>query len=109
MNWTQIAEHYWVSPQISEADIEAAAEQGIEVIMCNRPDGEEMGQPVSSDIRAMVEAKNMRFEFLPMAGPSFPMDYIDTVKDLNSAATKTLAYCRSGNRSGILFNAAVNN
>ena len=89
MNWTQLADHYWVSPQISEEDIDAAASQGIEVVMCNRPDGEDAGQPPAEAIQALVEDKGMRFEFLPMSGPSFPAEYIDTVKAINADSKKT--------------------
>lgn len=108
MNWTQIAENYWVAPQLSADDVKQAAEQGFEVIMCNRPDGEEPGQPTSAEMEKMVEAAGLSFVFLPMQGPNFTEDYVSQVKELNAGQKKVLAYCRSGNRSSILFNAAVN-
>lgn len=107
MNVTQIAENYWVSPQLELSDIAAAAEAGYEVIMCNRPDGEAPDQPSSESIKAAAEAANLAFVYLPMQGPVFTEDYVAQVKQLNADNKKVLAYCRSGNRSSILYNAAV--
>lgn len=107
MNWTQIADNYWVAPQLTAEDVKQAASQGIEVIMCNRPDGEEAGQPSADDMKKLTEEAGMRFAFLPMQGPNFTEEYVAEVKQLNAEGRKVLAYCRSGNRSSILFNAAV--
>jgi uncharacterized protein (TIGR01244 family) len=106
MNWTQIADNYWVSPQLETADITAASEAGIEVIVCNRPDNEGEGQINSAEIATLAEDKGLAFIYLPMQGPNFTQEYVDQVKQLNADNKKVLAYCRSGNRSSILFNAA---
>ena len=37
-----------VSPQIAPGDMAEIAAQGFKAIICNRPDGEEAGQPSSS-------------------------------------------------------------
>lgn len=108
MNWTKIAENYWVAPQLTAQDIKQAAEQGMNVIMCNRPDGEEPGQPTSAEMKSAAEAEGLSFVYLPMQGPNFTEDYVRQVKTLNSEQKNVLAYCRSGNRSSILFNAAIN-
>lgn len=107
MNWTQIAESYWVSPQLSIEEVKQAAENGIEVIVCNRPDGESADQIASADIKAAAEANGLAFIYLPMQGPSFTEDYLVQVKGLVEENKKVLAYCRSGNRSNILYNAAI--
>jgi uncharacterized protein (TIGR01244 family) len=106
MNWTQIAENYWVSPQVEEADIIAAKEAGIEVIVCNRPDNESPDQTNSDIVKGYADAQGLDYVYLPMQGPNFSIEYIEQVKQLNSDNKKVLAYCRSGNRSAILFNAA---
>ena len=106
MNWTQIADNYWVSPQLETADVAAAAEAGIEVIVCNRPDNEGPDQINSAEIAAMAEQNGLTFIYLPMQGPNFTPEYVEQVKQLNADSKKVLAYCRSGNRSSILFNAA---
>ena len=108
MHWTQIAANYWVSPQINEQEVAMAANEGFEVIVCNRPDNESADQINSDIIQAATEKAGMKYVFLPMVGANFTKDYIDAVKQLHADGKKVLAYCRSGNRSTILFNSAIN-
>ena len=107
MNWTQIAENYWVSPQITEQDVAQAAAEGFEVIVCNRPDNESADQTSSSAIQAATEQAGLKYLFLPMNGPAYTEDYLAAIQQLNKEGKKVLAYCRSGNRCAILFNAAI--
>ncbi len=105
MSWTQISDNYWVSPQLTESDVTAAKEFGIEVIVCNRPDGESEDQIPSATIQACTQDLGIDFKYLPMNGPNFTVDYVETVEQLISQKKKVLAYCRTGNRSSVLFNA----
>jgi len=107
MNYAQIADNYWVAPQIEIADITKLKLEGFDVVVCNRPDGEELNQPTFSDIEAECADQGMEFHFLPMNGPNFSEEQVQTVKSLINAEKKIFAYCRSGNRSSILFNAAI--
>src|SRR3546814_5317061 len=45
-----------VSPQIDPADVVALAASGFRSIVCNRPDGEEAGQPTAAAIAAAAAA-----------------------------------------------------
>lgn len=107
MTWTQIAENYWVSPQIEQQQIATLKEEGFEVIVCNRPDGEAVDQVSSSDIKKAAEAAGLEFVYLPMQGANFTPEYLAKVQQLNKDGKKVMAYCRSGNRSSILFNASL--
>ncbi len=107
MNWTQIADNYWVSPQIDEQQVVEAAKQGYNVIVCNRPDGESDDQIPSHTIATAAKENGLEFIYLPMQGPNFTPDYVQQIQTLNTENKKVLAYCRSGNRSSILFNAAI--
>lgn len=106
MAWNPITEHYFVTGQISVDDIKEAARQGFEVIMCNRPDGETPDQPNYSELQAAAEAEGLQFLFMPMVGPNFDASYLPQVNELVDNEKKVLAYCRTGNRCTILFNAA---
>lgn len=108
MNMTQIADNYFVAPQLSVDDVSAAKAQGFTTIMCNRPDNEEPNQVNSDKMAAACAEQGLDFVFLPMQGPSFGPDYLPQVQALVNDNKKVLAYCRSGNRSSILFNAAMN-
>lgn len=107
MSWTQIGENYWVSPQISEQQVSQAKQEGFEVIVCNRPDGESADQVPMPIIKAAAEAQDIEYLFLPMNGPIFSENDAQQVQQLLKDGKKVLAYCRSGHRSSVLFNAAA--
>ena len=107
MNWTQIAQNYWVSPQIDASQLTEAKAMGIDTVVCNRPDNEEPGQINSDVLRAACATLELDYLFLPMQGPNFSTDYVEQIQQLNQADKKVLAYCRSGHRSSVLYNAAM--
>lgn len=105
MEITQIAPDYWVSPQLSVEDVAQAKEQGYTAIVCNRPDGEQAGQPTAEDIRKASEEAGLRFANLPMQGPNYTPEMVQELKDLLANEDKVLGYCRTGNRSSVLYRA----
>ncbi|MFT4675609.1 MAG: hypothetical protein ACI9RY_000895 [Reinekea sp.] len=107
MTWTQIAQNYWVSPQISASQLDEAKALGFDTVVCNRPDDEEPGQINSDVIAAACATLGLDYLFLPMQGANFSAEYVEQIQQLNQANKKVLAYCRSGNRSSILYNAAA--
>ena len=50
----QLTESVYVSGQIGPDDLQTLAAQGVRSIICNRPDGEQFGQP---DANQMAEAR----------------------------------------------------
>ncbi|GHF12201.1 TIGR01244 family protein [Kordiimonas sediminis] len=89
-----------VSPQLGPADVQHAAELGFKTIICNRPDGEEAGQPDSATIAKAAAEAGLAWHYVPMAGGNLTPDLIsETANILASAETPILAYCRSGTRS----------
>lgn len=106
MNLTQLDATYWVAPQITVEDVSEAKNQGFDVIVCNRPDGEAADQTPAADIKRASEAAGIKFVELPMRGPNFTPEQAETLKALLEQNDKVLGYCRSGNRSSILYRAA---
>jgi len=107
MNPTQLSDLVYVYGQINASDIESLKAQGFMTVICNRPDGEEPGQPSASLIQSAVEGAGMRFFYVPF-NPSNPSETM--VADFSAALDaapegKVLAYCRSGNRSSRLWQA----
>jgi uncharacterized protein (TIGR01244 family) len=94
-----------VSPQISLADIAAAKEQGVTLIINNRPDDEEPGQIAGDDIKAAAEAAGITYVAIPVGHSGFSAPQIDALDKALDAAEdgKTLAFCRSGTRSTLLW------
>ncbi len=98
-NFRQVTDLISVSPQINQSDIDAAKAAGIELIINNRPDGEEVSQPTNDDLSAYAAEQGINWAFIPVVGGELTLDGI---KDMGFALKdnkKTLAYCRSGTRS----------
>ena len=87
--------------QLLPGDVEAAVAAGVEVVVNNRPDGEEPGQPASADIERAARAAGLRYHHIPVAGGIGP----DQVAAMAAAMDegKLLAFCRSGTRSTWLW------
>ena len=97
-----LTDDFAVSAQIRIEDVPAYAEHGFKVLIVNRPDGEDPGQPRASDMRAAAEAAGMSFHEIPMVATQFDDDMIARTKAAADEG-KTLAYCRSGMRSSVLW------
>ena len=96
----RVDDTFAVSPQIEPADAQALAGAGFKTLICNRPDGEEPGQPSTSEIGAAAAQAGLAFHFIPVIGRSFTDDVIQAFARVRHAAEEPmLAYCRSGTRS----------
>jgi uncharacterized protein (TIGR01244 family) len=93
-----------VSPQIGIADIAAAKDMGVTLIINNRPDGEEPGAPQGDEIEAAAKAAGMAYVSIPVTHAGFAEWQLTAMADALAAYEgKTLAYCRSGTRSTLLW------
>ena len=96
-----------VSPQISLADVDAAKTEGVALIVNNRPDGEDPTAPQSADIEAAAKAAGIDYVAIPITHSGFSAPQVDAmIEALENAKGKTLAYCRSGTRSTLLWSLA---
>jgi uncharacterized protein (TIGR01244 family) len=89
-----------VAGQIDVADLAEARRQGITMIVNNRPDNEDPGQPTSAEIEAAAEAAGIDYRHIPIArgmGPAQIEEMVSALSELGDG--KMLAYCRSGMRS----------
>jgi len=106
----KIENNVFASPQISIADVLAAKEQGITIIVNNRPDGEEPTAPQSADIEAAAKAAEINYIGIPITHAGFSRPQIDAMREqldqIASDGGKMLAYCRSGTRSTLLWSLA---
>jgi uncharacterized protein (TIGR01244 family) len=89
-----------VAPQISVDQVAEAAKLGFTMIINNRPEQEEPGQPSGEAIREAARAAGLAYVAIPIAPGSFSPAQIDaTRKALDEAKGPVLAFCRSGTRS----------
>jgi uncharacterized protein (TIGR01244 family) len=87
--------------QLRPDDIAAAAAEGVAVIVNNRPDGEEPGQPASADIERAARAAGLGYHHIPIAGGIGP-DQVEAMARVLDEG-KALVFCRSGTRSTYLW------
>lgn len=102
-HFTPIAEGFYVAPQIRPEDIAEAKASGVTLIINNRPDGEEFGQPKGADIEAAARAAGISYVAIPVTGMNIGPAQLDAFdKAVAGSEGATLAFCRSGTRSTVL-------
>lgn len=106
MKLIAVNEHLSVSGQIEVADIELLATDGVEVILCNRPDNEEAGQPSFSELAAAANATGIEAIQLPFKNGEMQSTQVEEMARLLQKSKRLHAFCRSGNRSFCLYAAA---
>ncbi len=96
-----------VSSQIQPGDIAAIAADGFTTIICNRPDGEDTGQPTASEVAAECEAHGVSFALILIDRNGLTMDMVEKFRRAVAISEGlVLAYCRSGQRSSVLWQAS---
>ena len=102
--YRQLDEKTLVNGQISPDDVAELKALGVTLIVNNRPDGEDVGQPESDDIEAAAKAAGIDYRHVPIARGLGPSD-IEAMRDaMHSVGDgKLFAFCRSGNRSTLAW------
>lgn len=101
---TPISNGVFITSQLHPDAINHLRRRGIRTLVDIRPDGEDAGQPSSTDIEHAAKAKDVSFYYIPVPHESIP----DTAVDGLSAAMKAspppmVLYCRTGRRAVRLF------
>jgi uncharacterized protein (TIGR01244 family) len=98
----QLSDNVMVSGQVAPHEVAGLAEQGITMLVNNRPDGEEPGQPPAGEIEEAAAAAGISYRFVPILRGIGPADIEEMQKALREAeGGKLLAFCRSGTRSAL--------
>ena len=93
-----------VAPQIDTDQIADAKAQGVTLVINNRPDGESPSEPQGAEIEAAARAAGLDYVAIPVGHGGFSQPQVDAMAAaLAGAEGKTLAYCRSGTRSTLLW------
>ncbi len=93
-----------VAPQIAPEDLAEAAALGVTLVINNRPDEEEAGQPEGQAIANAAEQAGLAYRAIPVTHAGFSHGQVDAMVDaLEQAQGPVLAYCRSGTRSTYLW------
>ena len=104
---SELTNNLSVAGQIQPEDVQALAEHGYQLIICNRPDNEEPNQPSMDAIETACESAGIQFLRYPVDARSFPGDDLDVMDEAMNGDARVLAYCRSGTRSTNLWVATL--
>ena len=89
-----------VSPQIAPGDVGDLAEAGFTMVINNRPEDEEAGQPAGAAICEAAEAAGLDYVAIPVTHAGFSANQVQAMASaLASARGPVFAFCRSGTRS----------
>ena len=103
----QLDDKVMVCGQVSPHEVAGLAEQGVTVLVNNRPDGEEPGQPLASEIEDAAAAAGITYRHVPIMRGIGPADVECMQEAMRDAeGGKLLAFCRSGTRSALAIGLA---
>ncbi len=99
MNVVEITGDCSVSAQIDVSDVQEIADLGFKSIMCNRPDNEGPGQPLSDDIADVARELGLEWSYVPVISGQITQANVEEFRSEMARLPKpVLAYCRSGAR-----------
>ena len=100
----QLDERTLVAGQIRPEDVPALKDLGVTLIVNNRPDFEDAGQPEGDDIESAARAAGIEYRHVPIARGLGPSD-VEAMREAMHAVGdgKLFAFCRSGNRSALAW------
>ena len=100
MTVRQLDDRVLVSGQILPGEVADLRRHGVTMIVNNRPDGEDPGQPLAADIEQAARSAGIDYCFLPIRrgpGPSEVEEMQEAIARVGDG--RLLAFCRSGTRS----------
>lgn len=98
-DFRRVTDDFSVSPQIALEDLAVARAQGFTMVINNRPDGEQPGQPSSAEVEAAARAAGLDYVHIPVVGSPTPDQVEANRVAIAGADGPVLAFCRSGTRS----------
>lgn len=104
-----VAPDVCVAPQLEPPAMAELAAMGFKSVVNNRPDFEEgPGQPTDAQMRAAAEAAGLVYAYLPVEPAYQSPEQIARMGELLASLPRPMvAFCRSGTRSGKLYQAAI--
>ena len=100
----QLDDKTLISGQLTPDQVAELTVQGVTMLVNNRPDNEDEGQPLSADMEAAARAAGLAYRHIPIRFGIGPSDVEAMRQAIHAAGDgKLLAFCRSGNRSALAW------
>lgn len=94
----------FASGQVQPEELALARDEGVTLVVNNRPDHESPDQPDGRIIAEQARALGMDYASIPVDHTGFSLDQVQALaRLLGQAEGKVLLYCRSGTRSTLLW------
>jgi len=103
MKIEQINSHYSVSGQIAIEDLQVLSDHGVEVLICNRPDGESSEQTNFQTIREVADKLGIVTHLIDFAPNKLTDEKSSEFAAIISSNKKTHAYCGTGARAKAIY------
>lgn len=103
-DWKELDPQVTAGPQIRPEDVAHIAAAGFRAIVCNRPDGEEPGQPDWNEIAEACAHNGVVAKYVPLNDRA-ATDYATRAfaQVMRETEGKVFAYCRSGARCEVIW------
>ena len=96
----ELDERTMVAGQIAPEQVAELKQAGVTMIVNNRPDGEDPGQPAAAEIEAAARSAGLKYRWVPIRRGPGPAEVEEMQEAMRECADgKLLAFCRSGARS----------
>ena len=106
MHIEQLTTQVSASDQITVDDVAAIAEIGVDLLVCNRPDGEDEGQTPYAEIAAEAVKHGLEPILMPFSSYQITCPNRDEFIKLIETRKRIHTYCRSGARCKRLWREA---
>lgn len=103
MNLEPINKQLSVSGQVEISDLEQLSSEGIELIVCNRPDNEEEGQTNFNEIKEAANKMGIQAEYIPFSPGQMTQEHIEQFAKITMTGKRIHGYCRTGNRVKMIW------
>lgn len=106
MHIDQLTTQVSVSGQLAVEDVHKLLDDGVELLVCNRPDDEDEGQTPCTLIEAEAKRLGLPFKRLQFSSYQITPENRDEFVELIQTRKRIHCYCRSGARSKRLWREA---
>jgi len=99
----KVTDEFTAAPQIAPEDCADIAALGFGIVINNRPDAEEPGQPTGAQIEAAAQAAGLGYYAIPVDHSGFSVEQVAALAACLVHPKPVFAFCRSGTRSTMLW------
>ncbi|GAA5445243.1 hypothetical protein Misp06_03442 [Microbulbifer sp. NBRC 101763] len=99
MNIKKLDDQVSVSEHITCDALAPLAQNGIQVVVCNCPEGESEAHPSYADMKLAAEEAGIKFVAIPFTRGRMMREHCEAFRNVLQEGSKVHAFCRTGNRS----------